>query len=256
MVVKKNYRHGHVSFFCQKIPGKKICSTAARRSQKILFAFSKKPFFRFAIFIPAVASVSFWQSPAGCFFRLETSLYKSKPGAVGYPLFYSCRTLRGRPHKKPPMGSRSASFNADCREPAAVAKEKGGLCYSISSRDTIMLSPVLSVTLICKASANSHDTEFSMKFSSIHLLICCLWVSLYSAMVLHPLIFIPFHSFRIFNIRDSLLVFLVGSACSVGFHFRAVGLLISNSLAHADTLPPGWFLYHSFTCFSLVGPPA
>ena len=126
MVVKKIYRHGHVYFFCQKIPGKKICSTAARRSQKMLFAFSKKPFFRFAIFIPAVASVSFWQSPAGCFFRLEISLYKSKPGAVGYPLLYSCRTLRGRPHKKPPMGSRSASFNADCRKPAAVAKEKVG----------------------------------------------------------------------------------------------------------------------------------
>ena len=135
MVVKKFYRHGHVYFFCQKIPGKKICSTAARRSQKMLFAFSKKPFFRFAIFIPAVASVSFWQSPAGCFFRLEISLYKSKPGAVGYPLLCSCRTLRGRPHKKPPMGSRSASFNADCREPAAVAKENPRRkCVSVCER--------------------------------------------------------------------------------------------------------------------------
>lgn len=239
MVVKKIYWHGHVSFFCQKIPGKKICSTAARRSQKMLFAESKKPFFRFAIFVPAVASGSFWLSPAGCFFRLATSLYKNKPEAVGYLLLYSCRTLRGRPHKKPPMGSRSASFNADCREPAAVAKEKGGLCYSISSRDTIMLSPVWSVTLICRASANSHDTEPLMKLLSTHLLICCFCTSLYSAMVLHPLILIPFHSFKIFNILESFPGFLVGSACSVGFHFRAVGLLMLRSLAHADTLPPG-----------------
>lgn len=127
MVVKKIYRHGHVSFFCQKIPGKKICSTAARRSQKMLFAESKKPFFRFAIFIPAVASGSLWLSPADYFFRLAISLYKNKPGAVGCPQLYSCRTLNGRPHKKPPMGSRSAVLNADCRKPAAVAKEKG-LC--------------------------------------------------------------------------------------------------------------------------------
>lgn len=69
MVVKKIYWHGHVSFFCQKIPGKKICSTAARRSQKMLFAFSKKPFFRFAIFVPAVASGRLWLSPAGYLFR-------------------------------------------------------------------------------------------------------------------------------------------------------------------------------------------
>ena len=55
MVVKKIYRHGHVSFFCQKIPGKKICSTAARRSQKMLFAFSKKPFFRPRNFCPGLS---------------------------------------------------------------------------------------------------------------------------------------------------------------------------------------------------------
>ena len=64
-------------------------------------------------------------SPAGYFFRKSLfCLYRNHLRAVGCPLLYSCRTLRGRPHKKPPMGSRSASFNADCREPAAVAKEK------------------------------------------------------------------------------------------------------------------------------------
>ena len=116
MVVKNFYWHGHVSFFCQKIPGKKICSTAARRSQKMLFAFSKKPFFRFAIFVPAVASGSLWLSPADCFFRLAISLYKNKPGG-GY---WFCSTLfkpdaeqdDPPPHWVPVAPARSLSVRA------------------------------------------------------------------------------------------------------------------------------------------------
>ena len=126
MVIKKIYRHGHVSFFCQKISGKKICSTAARRSQKMLFAFSKKPFFRFTIFVPAVASESLRLSCRLFLPEVLFCLYRNHIKVVGCPLLYSCRTLRGRPRKKPPMGSRSAALNADCRRPAAVAKEKGG----------------------------------------------------------------------------------------------------------------------------------
>lgn len=60
---------------------------------------------------------SVWQSPCT----------RTSREGVGCPQLYSCRTLNGRPHKKPPMGSRSAVLNADCRKPAAVAKEKG-LC--------------------------------------------------------------------------------------------------------------------------------
>lgn len=41
-----------------------------------------------------------------------SSWYENLQGFIGYPLLYSCRTLTGRPHKKPPMGSRSACFNA------------------------------------------------------------------------------------------------------------------------------------------------
>ena len=55
--------------------------------------------------------------------RKASPVIKKKPG-YGYPLFYSCRTLTGRPHKNPPMGSRSACLNADCRKPAAVITEK------------------------------------------------------------------------------------------------------------------------------------
>lgn len=67
-------------------------------------------------------------SPAGYFFRKSLfCLYRNHIKAVGCPLLYSCQTLRGRPHKKPPMGSRSAALNADCRAPAAVAKEKGAV---------------------------------------------------------------------------------------------------------------------------------
>lgn len=66
--------------------------------------------------------------PAGYFFRKSLfCLYRNHIKAVGCPLLYSCQTLRGRPHKKPPMGSRSAALNADCRAPAAVAKEKGAV---------------------------------------------------------------------------------------------------------------------------------
>lgn len=55
--------------------------------------------------------------------RKASPVIKKKPG-FGYPLFYSCRTLTGRPHKNPPMGSRSACLNAVCRKPAAVITEK------------------------------------------------------------------------------------------------------------------------------------
>lgn len=125
MVVKKIYWHGHVSFFCQKIPGKKICSTAAHRSQKNAFCFQQKTFFSFRNFCPgcrirkAVAISCRLSFP-----EVLVCLYRNHCRAVGCPLLYSCRTLSGRPHKNPPMGSRSAAFNADCREPAAVAKEK------------------------------------------------------------------------------------------------------------------------------------
>ena len=57
--------------------------------------------------------------------RKASPVIKKKPG-YGYSLFYSCRTLTGRPHKIPPMGSRSACLNADCRKPAAVITEKTG----------------------------------------------------------------------------------------------------------------------------------
>lgn len=44
--------------------------------------------------------------------------------AIGCPPLYSCRTLNSRPHKNPPMGSRSAVLNAVLLK--LVAKEKGG----------------------------------------------------------------------------------------------------------------------------------
>lgn len=51
-------------------------------------------------------------NPVKNFYRVYFTLYKNLQGAVGCPLFYSCRTLTSRPHKNPPMGSRSACFNA------------------------------------------------------------------------------------------------------------------------------------------------
>ena len=44
--------------------------------------------------------------------------------------------------------------------------------------------------------------------------------------------------------------------CSAGIHRRAVGLLMFNSLAQAETEPPGCCLYHSCTRACCVGAPA
>ena len=81
MVVKKFYWHGHASFFCQKISGKKICSTAARRSQKMLFAFSKKPFFRFAIFVPVCRLFQSMTNPVKIFYRVGIHSIRKPAGA-------------------------------------------------------------------------------------------------------------------------------------------------------------------------------
>lgn len=66
-------------------------------------------------------------NPVKIFYRVCIHLVRKPAGTVGCPPLYSCRTLNGRPHKKPPMGSRSAVLNADFWEPAAVAKEKGAV---------------------------------------------------------------------------------------------------------------------------------
>ena len=53
-------------------------------------------------------------NPVKNFYRVYFTLYKNLQVLVGYPLLYSCRTLTSRPHKNPPMGSRSACLNAVC----------------------------------------------------------------------------------------------------------------------------------------------
>ena len=76
-----------------------------------------------AYFVPAVASESFWRSPAGYFFRLAISLYKNKPGGVGFVLRYSSRTLSRTTRR--PMGSRRSCLLRCCLNACGSSQGKG-----------------------------------------------------------------------------------------------------------------------------------
>ena len=72
-------------------------------------------------YIPPPGGFKFWlvncssfRQPCKNFLQGYISLYENLQGLVGYPLLYLCRTLTSRPHKDPPMGSRSACLNAVC----------------------------------------------------------------------------------------------------------------------------------------------
>ena len=76
-------------------------------------------FRRFAI----VATSTHWK-PGKIFLQgMYLPCMKTCRGLVGCPLLYLCRTLNSRPHKNPPMGSRSAVLNAVLLK--LVAREKG-----------------------------------------------------------------------------------------------------------------------------------
>ena len=98
--------------------------------------------------------------------------------------------------------------------------------YSISSSDIVMLSPVLSVILMCEAPLISHVTKPLIKRLSIHFWILFFCISLYSAIVCAPLIVMWF-PFRLLCLKTILgfvcgafapyVVFLILFSCFISF---------------------------------------